>query len=142
MITEDQLEQLCLKWFRESGYEYAYGPDIAPDGETPEREDYRQYVLNGRLLTALKKINPHLPLAALEEVALTVGKPEHPILIQNNRDFHKLLLEGVAVEYRDGDETRHDHAQLIDFHNYRNNQFLVVNQFTLQGTKMNRRPVR
>ncbi|RLB69168.1 MAG: DEAD/DEAH box helicase [Deltaproteobacteria bacterium] len=140
MITEDQLEQLCLKWFRESGYEYAYGPDIAPDGETPEREDYRQYVLNGRLLTALKKINPHLPLAALEEVALTVGKPEHPILIQNNRDFHKLLLEGVAVEYRDGDETRHDHAQLIDFHNYRNNQFLVVNQFTLQGTRMNRRP--
>ncbi|MCD6534136.1 MAG: type I restriction endonuclease subunit R, partial [Deltaproteobacteria bacterium] len=140
MITEDQLEQLCLKWFRESGYEYAYGPDIAPDGETPEREDYRQTVLSGRLLTALKKINPHLPLATLEEVALTVGKPEHPVLIQNNRAFHKLLLEGVAVEYRDGDETRYDHAQLIDFHNYRNNQFLVVNQFTLQGTRMNRRP--
>ena len=37
MINEDQLEQLCLKWFREMGYEYAYGPDMAHDGEVPER---------------------------------------------------------------------------------------------------------
>ncbi len=140
MINEDQLEQLCLEWFRENSYGYAYGPDIAPDGKIPEREDYRQSVLIGRLLTALKKINPHLPFATLEEAALSIGKPEHPVLIQNNRVFHKWLLEGVAVEYRDGDETGYDHAQLIDFQNFRNNQFLVVNQFTLQGTKMNRRP--
>ena len=140
MINEDQLEQLCLQWFREIGYEYAFGPDIAHDGETPEREDYRQVVLTGRLLSIIQKINPHIPLAALEEAALAVTKPESPVLIHNNRTLHKFLLEGVPVEYRDGDETRHDHAQLIDFNNFRNNQFLVVNQFTIQGSKMNRRP--
>lgn len=140
MITEDQLEKLCLEWFRESGYSYAYGPDIAFDGDYPEREDYRQVVLSDRLLSSMQKINPHIPLAALEEAALTITKPESPVLIHNNRAFHKLLLEGVPVEFSDGEETRNDHAQLIDFNDFKNNQFLVVNQFTVLGTKMNRRP--
>jgi type I restriction enzyme R subunit len=158
MITEDQLEQICLEWFREGGYEYAFGPDLAPDGERPtardglvpgepgkaearpERVDYRQVVLAGRLLSAMQKINPHIPLAVLEEAALAASKPESPVLIHNNRTFHRLLLEGVPVEYSDGDETRSDHAQLIDFNNFRNNQFLVVNQFSILGSRMNRRP--
>ena len=140
MITEDQLEQICLEWFREGGYEYAFGPDIAHDGETPERIDYRQVVLADRLLSAMQKINPHIPLAVLEEAALAASKPESPVLIHNNRIFHRLLLEGVPVEYSDGDDTLSDHAQVIDFNNFRNNQFLVVNQFTIQGSRMNRRP--
>ena len=140
VINEDQLEQICLEWFREGGYEYAFGPEIAHDGETPERVDYRQVVLTDRLLTAMQKINPHIPSATLEEAVLAVTKPQSPVLIHNNRAFHRLLLEGVPVEYSYEEETRNDHAQLIDFNNFRNNQFLVVNQFTIQGTKMNRRP--
>ena len=140
MNTEDQLEQLCLDWFRTGGYTYAYGPDIAFDGDTPERSDYQQVVLTGRLLASLRKINPHIPFATLEEAAQTVTKPESPVLIHNNRVFHKLLLEGVPVEYRDGDDTKADHVQLIDFYNVEKNQFLVVNQFTVQGRKQLRRP--
>ncbi|MFK5926973.1 MAG: type I restriction endonuclease subunit R [Desulfuromusa sp.] len=140
MISENQLEKLSLNWFQDQGYEYVYGPNIAHDGEMPERRDYQQVVLIGRLLTALQKINPHIPLAALEEAALIVTKPESPVLIHNNRAFHKLLLEGVAVEYRDGDETKSDHVQLVDFQNLEKNQFLVVNQFTVQGSKQLRRP--
>jgi type I restriction enzyme R subunit len=140
MITEDQLEQLCLGWFRAQGYSYAYGPDISHDGDTSERSDYLQVVLTERLLSALQIINPLIPLATLEEAALTITKPEFPVLIHNNRAFHKLLLEGLPVEYRDGDETKFDHVQLIDFHNAEKNQFLVVNQFTIQGSKQLRRP--
>ncbi len=145
MISEDQLEQLCLDWFREGGYEYANGYDIAPDGDAPEREDYRQVILTGRLLDALQRINPHIPRAALEEqVVHVLSKPESPVLIQNNRQFQRYLLDGVPVEYtfidNERDEKKTDHVQLIDFHNPDNNQFLVVNQFTVQGTKMNRRP--
>ena len=140
-ITEDQLEQLCLDWFREGGYEYAYGPEIAHDGEAPEREDYKQTLLTGRLLDALQRINPHIPKAALDEqVVHVLTKPESPVLIQNNRKFQQYLLDGVPVEYTDGDEKKSDQVQLIDFHNSDNNQFLVVNQFTVQGMKMNRRP--
>lgn len=94
MITEDQLEQLCLDWFRSGGYNYAYGPDIAHHGDTSERRDYQQVVLTGRLIAALQKINPHIPLATLEEAALTVTKPESPVLIHNSRAFHKPLFGG------------------------------------------------
>jgi type I restriction enzyme R subunit len=142
MITEDQLEQLCLDWFREGGYEYANGYDIAHDGDAPERDDYKQIILFGRLLDALQRINPQIPVTTLEEqVVHVLSKPEHPVLIQNNRTFQQYLLEGMPVEYTDknGDKQT-DHVQIIDFHNPDNNQFLVVNQFTVKGTKMNRRP--
>lgn len=142
MINEDQLEQLCLDWFREGGYEYANGYDIAHDGEAPERDDYKQVILTGRLLDTLQRINPQIPVATLEEqVVHVLSKPEHPVLIQNNRNFQQYLLEGMPVEYADkNDKKQSDHVQLIDFHNPDNNQFLVVNQFTVKGTKMNRRP--
>ncbi|RKX42293.1 MAG: DEAD/DEAH box helicase [Verrucomicrobia bacterium] len=139
-ITEDQLEQQCIAWFQSQGYEYLYGPDIAHDGDNPIRADYREVVLKDRLLAQLKVINPQFPLSALEEAVHKVANPESPMLVHNNRAFHKLLLEGVPVEFVDGDETKNDHVQLIDFSNPDNNRFCVVNQFTVQGTKKPRRP--
>lgn len=142
MITEDQLEQLCLDWFKVQGYQYANGYVIAPDGDSPERDDYRQVILKTRLLQQLAIINPELPTNALESVVQTVSQPESPILIKSNRAFHKWLIQGVAVEYtcpKTG-ESIPTHVQLIDFTNAANNQFLVVNQFTVAGTKGNRRP--
>lgn len=142
MITEDNLEQLCLDWFREVGYEVANGYDIAHDGDVPEREDYKQILLTGRLLDTLQRINPRIPVCTLEEqVVHVLSKSDHPALIQNNRTFQQYLLEGMPVEYSDkNDKKLTDHVQLIDFHNPNNNQFLVVNQFTVKGAKMNRRP--
>jgi type I restriction enzyme R subunit len=145
MITEDQLEQQCLDWFQSQGYSYACGYDIAPDGSSPEREDYHQVVLKQRLLNQLSVINPTLPLTALESVVNTVSKPDSLVLIKSNRQFHKWLIEGVPVEYTgtqsDGTTgSLHTHVQLFDFNNTTNNEFLVVNQFTITGTKGNRRP--
>ena len=145
MITEDQLEQLCLNWFQGIGYQYICGYDIAPNEPAAERIDYRQVILHERLLAQLKVINPHIPLATLEEVALNLGKAETPILIKNNKGFHQALLQGVKVEYKVNDEsktdnTRTDYVQLVDFNDVNKNQFLVVNQFTITGTKGNRRP--
>ncbi|OIP95146.1 MAG: DEAD/DEAH box helicase [Piscirickettsiaceae bacterium CG_4_10_14_3_um_filter_44_349] len=140
MITEDQLEQLCLEWFQSIGYAYANGYDIAPDGDSPERNDYRQIVLFGRLLNQLQIINPHIPASVLESVAQQVAKPETPVLIKNNKTFHQWLLEGVKVSFKQDGKDKTDYVQLIDFSHTANNQFLVVNQFTLIGTKGNRRP--
>ena len=144
MITEDQLEQECIRWFTDQGYLYKNGYDIAPDGDSPERDDYHQVVLKQRLLNQLEIINPELPIEALNDVVNTVSSPDTPILIKNNRAFHKFVIEGVPVEYttvEDGEsKTKHTHAQLMDFITPDNNEFLIVNQFTITGTKGNRRP--
>jgi len=140
MITEDQLEQLALTWFQAGGWGVAHGPEIAPDGRSPERVSYTEVVLRGRLRAAIQRIDPQLPAAAVETAMHAATTAQHPTLVQNNRAFHRLLLDGVPVEFeRDGRKV-HDHARLIDFEHWENNDFLVVNQFTIQGTKQPRRP--
>lgn len=144
MITEDHLEQLCLDWFSELGYQYQSGYHIAPDGESPEREDFHQVILNQRLMTQLEKLNPEVPHEALLQVVKTVSTPATPVLIKNNQRFHHCLIEGVPLEYSVVEEgksvTRNTHVRLVDFDRVENNDFLVVNQFTITGVKGNRRP--
>ncbi len=139
-MTEDDLEQLALTWFQDSGWEYRYGPDISPDGDTPERTDYRQVLLQGRLFDALRRLNPEVPDAVLEEVLHRVAKLHEPSVIQSNRSFHETLLDGLAVIVEKNGEKRGDRVRLIDFEHPEQNQFLVVNQYTVQGTRQPRRP--
>jgi type I restriction enzyme R subunit len=141
MITEDQLEQLAIQWFQETGWTHVNGVVIAPEGVAAEREDFRAVVLKGRLAEAVRRLNPKLPEAAVEEVVHVVTKPEHPSLVQSNRAFHRYLMDGVKVEFTNAKgEKETDHAQLIDFTWAKKNDFLVVNQFTVTGTKKPRRP--
>ena len=46
-ISEDQLEQQCVSWFQNQGYEYLYGPDIAHDGDNPIRAAYKARKASG-----------------------------------------------------------------------------------------------
>jgi type I restriction enzyme R subunit len=140
MINEDQVEQLAIEWFKALGYDYCHGYDIAPDSETPQRANYQEVLLSNRLHTALTKLNPTLPNTAIDEAIHLLKKPQHATPIQNNRAFHQMLLQGISVEIKSGDETRGDVVKLIDFENPANNDFLVVNQYTIKGTKGNRRP--
>nr|WP_321271876.1 type I restriction endonuclease subunit R [uncultured Tolumonas sp.] len=139
-MTEEQLELLCLEWFAEGGWELAHGPDLAPDGPTPERADYRQALLLADLEAALHRINAHLPVSAIEQVVAVVRKPESLDSVISNRAFHRLLLDGVPVEYKRDDETIHDRAFLIDFGDIKANRFRAINQFTIEGSKQLRRP--
>ncbi len=102
MITEDQLEQLAIQWFQDTGWNYVHGAVIAPEGVAAEREDFRAVVLKGRLAEAVRRLNPKLPESAVEEVVHVVHvvtKPEHISLAANNREFHRMLINGVRVEY-------------------------------------------
>jgi type I restriction enzyme R subunit len=139
-MNESDLEQLCLTWFRDSGWDVLYGPDIAPDGETPERSDYREVILQDRLTAALSRLNPQLPESAIEEAATCLSRPKQASLILNNRDFHAALVKGIPVEIEEGGERRGDRARIVDFENPANNEFLAVNQFTVQGSRQPRRP--
>ncbi len=140
MINEDQVEQLAIEWFQELGYDYLHGYDIAPDTSTPERKNFQEVLLSNRLYTSLTKLNPTLPKTAIDEAVHLLQKPQHATLIQNNRAFHKMLLQGIPVEVKGKDGSKGDVVKIIDFQNADNNDFLVVNQFTVKGTKGNRRP--
>lgn len=140
MLNEQRLEALAITWFHVLGWRHVHGPDIAPDGDSPARTDYRQVVLRERLLVALARINPHIPAAALEQATHELLTVSEPLLIARNRRVHRLLLAGIPVEFSVGDEKRSDLVNLIDFANPRNNDFLLVSQFTVTGTKQPRRP--
>ena len=140
MMNEQQLEDLCIGWFQETGWQFVHGPDMAPDSAQPERTDYRRVILRERLLAALACINPHIPAAALEQALHAVQTISEPQAVVRNRSFHRLLLAGVPVEFVVGDDKRTDWVQLIDFAQPQHNEFLLVNQFTVAGSKQPRRP--
>ncbi len=140
-FTESSVESATLEWFRELGYATLFGPDIAPGEPKAERDSYNQIVLHGRLKAALCRINPALPPDAIEEAFRKITRQELPTLIQNNRAFHRSLVNGVTVEYKlkDG-RIAGNQVQLVDFDNPDNNDWLAVNQYTVVEGHFNRRP--
>ena len=140
MMTEEQLEQEALEWLRETGYQHRFGPDIAPDGDVPERGSYRDLLLASRLQEAVARLNPQVPAAARADALQQVLRLDHPVQLAANRAFHRLLVNGVPVEYQIDGETRGDFVRLIDFAYPDRNDWLAVNQFTVQGPRHNRRP--
>ena len=139
-MTEDQLEQETLAWLTDAGYCHRYGLDIAPDGSAPERSNYSQVLLVGRLREAINRLNPLVPLVAREDAVQQVLNLDTPVLLAANRAFHQLLVNGVPVEYQKDGETRGDFVRRIDFTEVSANEWLAVNQFSVKGTKYTRRP--
>ena len=139
-MSESAIEDFAIKLFERLGYDYLHGPDIAPDGDRPERRHYEEVLLTGRLEAALKRINPRLPAALLLDALKEVQRIHSPELLANNEAFHRLLTEGVPVStHKDGDQ-RGERVWLIDFARPENNEFVVANQFTVIENHQNKRP--
>ncbi len=139
-LTESAIENLAIDWFTQLGYSAVYGPEIAPDGEQPERDRYDEILLTARLEKALKRINPGMNSTLLQTAIKEIERLHSPDLLTNNETFHRLLTEGVKVSYQqDGDE-RGDIVWLVDFANPQLNEFIVVNQFTVIENNQNKRP--
>ena len=149
-ITEDQIELLAIERLEALGYHYLYGPDIAPDSDAPERESFEDVLLHSRLESAITRLNPQVPPAARADALRQLQRLNAPDLIANNEAFHRLLTEGITVAYQvdlpasagqaGGTETRGDLVWLIDFEHHDNNEWLVVNQFTVIENGVNKRP--
>ncbi len=141
--TESDLENATLEWLEELGFGIVFGPNIAPDGESPERESYKDIVLIGRLRSAVSTINPNIPRDAQEDAIKKVINIAYsnPSLLETNHAFHRMLAEGVDVEYRrDDGSIAGDKVYLVDHKNLSNNDWLAVNQYTVIENNRNRRP--
>ncbi len=139
-MTEDQLEHEALGWLAEVGYTPLRGPELAPDGERPERSSYQQVLLVERLRAAIARLNPQLTTAAREDALQQVRDLGIPALLSANRRLHQLLVTGVPVEVQRGGETLGDFARLIDWAEPANNEWLAIKQFTVKGPHHTRRP--
>ena len=139
-ITESDIEQAALNWIAGMGHSVLHGPDISLDAPGAERSRYEDVVLEQRLCDAVARLNPNIPLKSQEEAVQKVLSPSSPSLVQNNRAFHLMLVDGVEVEYRDADGAmRGGRVQLVDFETPENNDWLAVNQFTVMENS-ERRP--
>ncbi|MEI7807476.1 MAG: type I restriction endonuclease subunit R, partial [Verrucomicrobiota bacterium] len=140
-FTESVVEDATLSWFGELGYSLLNGQDIAPGEPDAERASFGEAFLPERLRAALRQLNPKLPVEALDEAFRKITIAQHPALIVNNRAFHRLLVDGIAVECRRKDGSiGAEIVRLIDFADAENNDWLVVNQFTVIEGQINRRP--
>ncbi len=138
---ESHLEQATLEWFEELGYEIVFAPDIAPDGEYPEREDYQDVILNERLREALTRINPKLRDDAIEDALRQIVIPQSPSLIMNNKSFQKMITDGIDVQVKQPDSSyRTEKVYVYDFHKPLNNEFMVCSQFTVIEHGVEKRP--
>ena len=142
-VTEDAVEQAMLEWLASLGWSVAHGPDISPpDPKTPgtERDSYREVALRHRLADAIARLNPHIPAGARDDALRRVLSPNVPALVSANRQLHRWLVDGVPVEFQKDGETRGDRVRLLDFADVAANDWLAVNQFSVQGPKLTRRP--
>jgi type I restriction enzyme R subunit len=140
-LNESIVEDAALEWFGELGYAVGHGPHLAPGEPAAERDSFSEVVLVGRLREAIRRLNPAIPEDAREEALRKVLRVGTPSLVQTNRAFHRMLRDGVPVEYpRPDGSIAGDHVRLVDFGDVRANDWLAVNQFTVIEGQHNRRP--
>jgi type I restriction enzyme, R subunit len=140
-FTETEVEAATLAWLEGVGWQVRTGVAIAPGEPAAERGDFGEVVLSQRLRDALARLNPKLPVEALEDALRKLTRPEGAELIVRNRALHRMLVDGVTVEYRDREGgIRGAQVGVIDFDEPANNDFLAVNQFSVVEDKRSRRP--
>ena len=140
-MNESIVEEAALTWFGELGYVIGHGPHLAPGEPAAERESFGDVVLGGRLREAIRRLNPAIPEEAREEAFRKVLRVGTPSLTQTNRAFHRMLRDGVPVEYpRPDGGIAGDCVRLVDFEDMSGNDWLALNQFTVIEGQQNRRP--
>jgi type I restriction enzyme R subunit len=141
VFFESDVEEATLEWFQELGYQTEFGPSIAPEGPYPERTSYTDVILIERLKESLFRLNKSLPKSAIEDAVRQIMIPKQIALIENNRAFHKMITDGVDVSYHDQTgRLAHSQVRLFDFKEPTNNDYLVVNQFTVVESRVEKRP--
>lgn len=129
-VNESTLEQAIIAELQQKGYEYLYGPDID--------RDYHEVILEDCFRASMININPGITQEILSEAYKTIKNLGLLKLEDLNASFHKYLVEGVPVPYHKNGESRTFTVKLIDFENVENNDFKVINQFTIVEYKTKR----
>lgn len=138
-LNETHIEQNLITLLQKQGYEYFYGPDIAPYSANPQREGFDSEILENQLKDSLKRLNPDVPESARVEAYQHILRLGSHDLMANNEKFHSYLTDGVTVEYFKDGNTQGINIKLIDLENIENNNFWVVNQLVVKENNNEKR---
>ena len=139
-LCESAIEEMAIEELQSLGYTYISGVDLAPDALNPERHSYGDVLLIGRLQAAMSKLNPSIPIDVIHGAARKLSRIATSNMLTDNEEFHLMLVDGVPVEYRKNGDIKGDFVHVLDFENPVNNEFLVVNQYTIVQNNNNKRP--
>jgi len=140
-FAEQIIEDATLDILAQLGYATVRGTDIAPDKPGAERQSYGDVVLRGRLEAAVDRLNPRIPPDTRAEAVKQLFAAATPSLVEENRRIHKMIAEGVDVEFYGEDGViKGDKVRLVAFDDVSANDWLAVNQFTVIENRYDRRP--
>jgi type I restriction enzyme R subunit len=133
IYNEDAYELQCLEWLKGINWNLAKGPEVAHDGLAPERSSYKDVLLVSRLEDSISRINPETPKDVIRKVRQMLESPGETDVLKANQQIHQWMTEGISVKVRDesGEETT-KLLWLIDYENIDNNDWLAVNQYSVQ----------
>lgn len=138
-MNESTIEKLLIELLQAQGYSYQHGSETSPQA-TPQLRSSRDEVLLAPILKAqLKLINPTASDSALQEVYQKLTHLEGSDLISRNEQFHYRLRDGIKVESFSNGETINEQIFLVDTQHLENNDFRVINQFTIKENNQEKR---
>jgi type I restriction enzyme R subunit len=132
-LAESAIEEAAIEWMSALPYmQYAYGPDI--------HRPLKKAVLENRFATYLQNRYPHVPGSVRDEIKQQFLFNSGTDLHARNHDFHLKLSKGIDWSWKDDNGKEHfEHFYAVDYDHAENNDWLIVNQFTIEG-KNTRRP--
>ena len=132
-LNEDGYEHQCINWLKGVNWNWKYGPDIAPEGIAPERSSYKEVILGERLEDAIARINPGLPKDTIRSVHQLLSSPGETDLLRANEIIQGWFVNGIPQRVRGSDGVESSElVRVIDFENIENNDFLAVNQLSVE----------
>ena len=142
LFYESQVEEMAISEFKELGYEYQHGSNLAPDSLGAERESYSDVLLGNRVVSAMRRLNPGVPSEAIDEAYKSLFRLTELPVEEANAKFQRYLTDGIPVEYKKRDDWVGDYVKIVGFEESERhqNEFLVANQFTIIQKGNNKRP--
>ena len=135
-LYESDIEELAMELLEKQGYALL----AAEDAETERQNDFSNVILHDRLKTAIENLNPDISATIRAHVVRRVRDLASSNLVESNREFYEMLVEGVTEEYPKNGELVGVRARLIDFDHPENNDLAVCNQFTVTENNITKRP--
>ncbi|MGW5191959.1 type I restriction endonuclease subunit R [Kribbella sp. NPDC004138] len=139
MISEAEWEKVALEQLFEHGWEPLHGAEVAPGGEGG-RTTWDDIVLRGRLLEAMRRLNPLVPGEYVEQALAEIVAPKSQDALAENYRLHEILVHGYrGISYIDSDGIEQNPTIRLVSHVVEDNEFLAVNQVTVRSSEHERR---